>query len=60
MLTNPSSLWARTRRSLLGLDSFIDSGLYGAGEWLADAYRRFALRMDKLHVSGSAGFLSSF
>src|ERR1700722_848772 len=52
MLTNPSSLLARIKRSLLGVDSFIDSGLYGAGEWLADAYRRFALRMDKLHVSG--------
>jgi len=57
MLTNPSSLWARIRRSLLGVDSFIDSGLYGAGEWLADAYRRFALRMDKLHVSGFRRFL---
>ncbi len=52
MLTNPSSLWAKIRRGLLGLDSLIDSGLYGAGERLADAYRRFALRVDKLHVSG--------
>ncbi|MBV9590561.1 MAG: transglycosylase domain-containing protein, partial [Hyphomicrobiales bacterium] len=52
MLTNPSSLWAKLRRGLLGVDSFIDSGLYGAGQWSADLYRRFALRMDRLHVSG--------
>ncbi|MBV9739659.1 MAG: PBP1A family penicillin-binding protein [Hyphomicrobiales bacterium] len=52
MLTKPSSLWARTKRALLGADSFIDSGLYGAGEWITDAYRRFALHADKLHVSG--------
>ncbi len=52
MLTNASSLWARIKRRLLGLDSAVDSGLYGAGVRLADAYRRFALRMDKLHVSG--------
>jgi len=52
MLTNPSSLWARIKRRLVGVDALIDSGLYGAGEWLTDAYRRFALHMDKLHVSG--------
>jgi penicillin-binding protein 1A len=52
MLTNASSLWARIKRRLLGLDSAVDSGLYGAGVRLADVYRRFALRMDKLHVSG--------
>jgi penicillin-binding protein 1A len=37
---------------LLSIDSAIDSGLYNAGTWLADAYRRFALRMDRLHVAG--------
>jgi penicillin-binding protein 1A len=52
MLSNASSLWARIRRRLLGIDSAIDSGLYGAGTWLADAYGRFAVRMDGLHVSG--------
>ncbi len=52
MLNNASSLWAKVKRRLLGIDSAIDSGLYGAGTWLSDAYRRFALRMDKLHVSG--------
>ncbi|MFI5012992.1 MAG: transglycosylase domain-containing protein [Hyphomicrobiales bacterium] len=52
MLTNPSSLWARIRRRLLGVDSALDAGLYGVGERLTDAYRRFALRVDKLHVSG--------
>jgi len=52
MLNNASSLWARVKRRLLGLDSAVDSGLYGAGAWFTDAYRRFALRMDSLHVSG--------
>jgi penicillin-binding protein 1A len=37
---------------LLGIDSAIDSGLYNAGSRLADSYGRFALRMDRLHVSG--------
>ena len=52
MLTNASSLWAKIKRRLLGVDSAVDAGLYGAGERLTDAYRRFALRMDRLHVSG--------
>jgi penicillin-binding protein 1A len=52
MLANPSSFWEKIKRRLLGVDSALDSGLYGAGEWLTDAYRRFALRVDKLHVSG--------
>jgi penicillin-binding protein 1A len=52
MLTNPSSQWARIKRRLLGVDSLVDSSLYGAWERSADAYHRFALQMDKLHVSG--------
>jgi penicillin-binding protein 1A len=52
MVKRPKSWWAALKRRLLGVDAAIDSGLYGIGERLTEAYRRLSLRMDRLHVSG--------
>ncbi len=39
-------------RALLWIDSWIDSSLYGSGRGARDSYDRFAMVMDRFHVSG--------
>ncbi|MGL4323269.1 MAG: transglycosylase domain-containing protein [Beijerinckiaceae bacterium] len=49
----PRKHWlARLKRALLGADSFIDSGLFAAGQKAKDRYERYRLFMDRFAVGG--------
>ncbi len=46
------SFWARLRRVALDVDAWIGASLHEMGRRAADAYDRFAARVDKLGLSG--------
>ena len=43
-------------RILLAADAWIDSSLYGGGRGIGESYERFAMAMDRFHVSGLKRF----
>ncbi len=46
----------RVSRAMLSFDSWIDSSLYDSGRGARDSYDRFAMFMDRFHVSGLKRF----
>ena len=43
----------RLRRGMLALDSWIDSSVWGSGHSASGSYERFALFMERFHVTGA-------
>ena len=43
---------ARVRRVMLAIDSWIDSSVWGSGHSASGSYERFALYMERFHVTG--------